>query len=69
MEQVKHFETIAIGLKILLGFIGTLTLGIGGVGLMNIMLSPSPSARVKLASKKRWARDGATFFFSFWLRL
>jgi putative ABC transport system permease protein len=38
MEQVKHFETIAIGLKILLGFIGTLTLGIGGVGLMNIML-------------------------------
>ena len=27
-----------IGLKILLGFIGTLTLGIGGVGLMNIML-------------------------------
>jgi putative ABC transport system permease protein len=38
MEQVKHFETIALGLKILLGFIGTLTLGIGGVGLMNIML-------------------------------
>jgi putative ABC transport system permease protein len=38
MEQVKHFETVALGLKILLGFIGTLTLGIGGVGLMNIML-------------------------------
>jgi ABC-type antimicrobial peptide transport system permease subunit len=29
---------ITAGLKILLGFIGTLTLGIGGVGLMNIML-------------------------------
>jgi putative ABC transport system permease protein len=27
-----------MGLKILLAFIGTLTLGIGGVGLMNIML-------------------------------
>lgn len=38
MEQVHQFEIIAIGLKILLGFIGTLTLGIGGVGLMNIML-------------------------------
>ena len=38
MEQVHQFEVIAIGLKILLAFIGTLTLGIGGVGLMNIML-------------------------------
>jgi putative ABC transport system permease protein len=38
MEQVHQFEGITIGLKILLGFIGTLTLGIGGVGLMNIML-------------------------------
>ena len=38
MEQVHQFEVITLGLKILLGFIGTLTLGIGGVGLMNIML-------------------------------
>ncbi len=38
MEQVHQFEIVTIGLKILLGFIGTLTLGIGGVGLMNIML-------------------------------
>jgi len=38
MEQVHQFQVITIGLKILLGFIGTLTLGIGGVGLMNIML-------------------------------
>jgi len=38
MEQVHQFEVVTIGLKILLGFIGTLTLGIGGVGLMNIML-------------------------------
>ena len=38
MTQVHQFEIITIGLKILLGFIGTLTLGIGGVGLMNIML-------------------------------
>jgi putative ABC transport system permease protein len=38
MEQVHKLELITLGLKILLGFIGTLTLGIGGVGLMNIML-------------------------------
>jgi putative ABC transport system permease protein len=38
MEQLHQFEVIILGLKILLGFIGTLTLGIGGVGLMNIML-------------------------------
>ncbi len=38
MTQVHQFEVITLGLKILLTFIGTLTLGIGGVGLMNIML-------------------------------
>jgi putative ABC transport system permease protein len=38
MEQLKQFQIIITGLKVLLGFIGTLTLGIGGVGLMNIML-------------------------------
>jgi putative ABC transport system permease protein len=38
MTQLHQFEIITMGLKILMGFIGTLTLGIGGVGLMNIML-------------------------------
>jgi putative ABC transport system permease protein len=38
MMQLHQFQIIALGLKILMGFIGTLTLGIGGVGLMNIML-------------------------------
>src|SRR5438270_11578303 len=38
MKQVKQFEIVTAGLQILLAFIGTLTLGIGGVGLMNIML-------------------------------
>src|SRR6202041_1583269 len=38
MTQLHQFEIITLGLKILMGFIGTLTLGIGGVGLMNIML-------------------------------
>jgi putative ABC transport system permease protein len=38
MEQVHQFEMITLGLKVLLAFVGTVTLGIGGVGLMNIML-------------------------------
>lgn len=38
MTQVHQFQVITLGLKVLLAFIGTLTLGIGGVGLMNIML-------------------------------
>ncbi len=37
-KQLNQFVIITTGLKILLGFIGTLTLGIGGIGLMNIML-------------------------------
>ena len=38
MKNLTQFHVITGGLKVLLAFIGTLTLGIGGVGLMNIML-------------------------------
>jgi putative ABC transport system permease protein len=38
MEQLSQFRMITIALQVLLAFIGALTLGIGGVGLMNIML-------------------------------
>ena len=38
MEDIQQFRIITTGIKILLTFIGFLTLGIGGVGLMNIML-------------------------------
>lgn len=37
-KQLEQFNIITIALKVLLGFIGTITLGIGGVGLMNMML-------------------------------
>ena len=37
-KQLAQFNIISMGLKVLLAFIGTVTLGIGGVGLMNIML-------------------------------
>jgi len=37
-KQLSQFSIITMALKVLLAFIGTVTLGIGGVGLMNIML-------------------------------
>lgn len=38
MEQLSQFRIITVALQVMLAFIGALTLGIGGVGLMNIML-------------------------------
>lgn len=38
MKELTQFHIITAALRVLLAFIGTLTLGIGGVGLMNIML-------------------------------
>jgi putative ABC transport system permease protein len=38
MEQLSQFRLISIALQALLLFIGVLTLGIAGIGLMNIML-------------------------------
>jgi len=37
-KQLSQFGIISLALKVLLAFIGALTLGIGGVGLMNMML-------------------------------
>lgn len=38
MEQLSQFRIITVALQVFLALIGALTLGIGGVGLMNIML-------------------------------
>ena len=37
-KQLAQFSIITLGLKVLLTFVGTITLAIGGIGLMNIML-------------------------------
>ena len=37
-KQLQQFSIITLMLKVLLAIIGTITLGIGGVGLMNMML-------------------------------
>jgi putative ABC transport system permease protein len=38
MSELKQFKILAIALQALLSIVGALTLGIAGIGLMNIML-------------------------------
>jgi putative ABC transport system permease protein len=38
LSQLKQFELLSIALQVLLSLVGALTLGIAGIGLMNIML-------------------------------
>jgi putative ABC transport system permease protein len=38
VDDTKEIEQFGLALRIILGFIGVLTLGVGGVGVMNIML-------------------------------
>jgi putative ABC transport system permease protein len=65
MVQVHQFEVITIGLKILLAFIGTLTLGIGGVGLMNIMLVSVTQRTREIGVEKALGARRCHIFFQF----
>jgi putative ABC transport system permease protein len=38
VDDTKDIEQFGIALRVILGFVGALTLGVGGVGVMNIML-------------------------------
>ena len=62
-------DALTIGLQVLLTFIGTLTLGIGGVGVMNIMLVSSMNASGRSACGAHWARASATSSCSSWRKL
>jgi putative ABC transport system permease protein len=65
MVQLHQFEVITLGLKILLGFIGTLTLGIGGVGLMNIMLVSVTQRTREIGVEKALGARRSQIFFQF----
>jgi len=65
MEQVHSFEVITLGLKVLLAFIGTLTLGIGGVGLMNIMLVSVSQRTREIGMEKSLGARSRDIFLQF----
>lgn len=65
MDQVHQFELITLGLKILLTFIGTITLGIGGVGLMNMMLVSVTQRTREIGLEKSLGARGKDIFFQF----
>jgi putative ABC transport system permease protein len=54
-----------MGLKILLAFIGTLTLGIGGVGLMNIMLVSVTQRTREIGMEKALGSSRRDIFLQF----
>lgn len=65
MDQIHQFELITLGLKILLAFIGTITLGIGGVGLMNMMLVSVTQRTREIGLEKSLGARGKDIFFQF----
>lgn len=65
MKQISQFEIISTGLKVLLAFIGVLTLGIGGVGLMNIMLVSVAQRTREIGIEKALGAERRHILFQF----
>ena len=65
VKDLADLTVITVGIKILLGFIGLLTLGIGGVGLMNIMLVSVTQRTREIGIEKALGAHGWHILFQF----
>jgi putative ABC transport system permease protein len=65
VKDLADLNVITVGIKVLLGFIGLLTLGIGGVGLMNIMLVSVTQRTREIGVEKALGAHGWHILFQF----
>jgi putative ABC transport system permease protein len=65
VKDLADLHIITVGIKVLLGFIGLLTLGIGGVGLMNIMLVSVTQRTREIGVEKALGAHGWHILFQF----
>ena len=64
-EFMRVITTMSLALQVLLGFIGTLTLAIGGVGLANIMLVSVTQRTREIGVLKSLGATRGTILFQF----
>ena len=64
-QDFDQFSIVTAALKILLAFIGALTLGIGGIGLMNIMLVSVQQRTREIGVEKALGAHKAHILFQF----
>jgi putative ABC transport system permease protein len=64
-QDFEEFQIVTMALKVLLTFIGALTLGIGGIGLMNIMLVSVQQRTREIGVEKALGAHKAHILFQF----
>src|SRR3977135_1548945 len=64
-QDFDEFRIVTVALKVLLAFIGALTLGIGGIGLMNIMLVSVQQRTREIGVEKALGAHRAHILFQF----
>jgi putative ABC transport system permease protein len=64
-EDYDDFRVVTAALKVLLAFIGALTLGIGGIGLMNIMLVSVQQRTREIGVEKALGANKSHILFQF----